>query len=221
MIKILIVEDDQAILDSLKHALELKEYQVVLAMNPKEALCLMDDTIDLILMDIQLPGGNGITLCQKIREIYETPLLFLTCRNDEETLVEALNAGGDDYIVKPFGIQELYARINSALRRSPMSKDVVFTHDLKIDTTSYKVYKEKELLDLSLIGYTILITFIEAKGKVVTREKLLEIIESKTNHFVEDNTLSVHIKRLRESLGQNNEQQYIETLRGVGYRWNM
>lgn len=219
MAKILIVEDDEYICSSLKEALELKTYKVVIARNAKEAKDKMDSSIDLIIMDIQLPDGNGIVLCQQIRCQYHTPLLFLTCKDDEETIVEGLNAGGDDYVCKPFGIKELYARIHSLLRRIPVNQDMIYTADLKIDTRTYQVYKNDELLDLSIVTYHILLSLVQAHGIVMTRDLLMSLVEQQTHHFIEDNTLSVHMKRLRKKLGLYHGQPYIETLRGVGYRW--
>lgn len=221
MSKILIVEDDEYICRSLKEALEIKNYEIIIAMNVKQALELMNSSIDLIIMDIQLPDGNCILLCQKIREQYNTPLLFLTCKNDEDTIVEGLNAGGDDYVCKPFGIKELYARIHSLLRRLPINQDIIYTADLKIDPKNYKVYKNNEIIDLSIVTYYILLSLVESHGIVVTRDQLISIVESQTRHFVEDNTLSVHMKRLRNKLGSYQGQSYIETLRGVGYRWKV
>lgn len=219
MKRILIVEDDEYICLSLKEALELKNYEVILANNVKQAKERLDSSIDLIIMDIQLPDGNGIILCQQIREQYHMPLLFLTCKNDEETIVEGLNAGGDDYVCKPFGIKELYARIHSLLRRIPVNQDIIYCADLKIDTKSYQVYKNNELLDLSIVTYHILLCLIQAHGIVITRDQLMDLVEQQTHHFIEDNTLSVHMKRLRKKLGLYQGQSYIETLRGVGYRW--
>lgn len=219
MTKILIVEDDDFIRKSLKEALELKDFDVVCLSSAKKTLEMIDDSIDLIIMDIQLPDGNGIVLCQKIREITNTPLLFLTCCHEEETIVEGLMAGGDDYVVKPFGIKELYARIYSLLRRIPKKDHILYTADLKIDTLKYHVYKNNQLLDLSLVSYHILLSLIQAHGCVLTRNRLMEIIEEQTHHFIEDNTLSVHVKRLRQALGYYEDKPYIETLRGVGYRW--
>lgn len=217
--KILVVEDDELIQSSLKETLELKDYDVIQAYNVKEALSLFHDSIALIIMDIRLPDGNGILLCQEIRKKSLVPILFLTCQNDEDTIVEALNAGGDDYVCKPFGIKELYARIQSLLRRIPINNDMIYTADLKIDTKAYKVYKHNEELDLGIVTYYILLCLVKNHGMVITRTQLLEIIEQQTQHFVEDNTLSVHMKRLRTKLSTYQGQPYIETLRGVGYRW--
>lgn len=219
MIKILVVEDDTLIQSSLKEVLERKGYLVIQAFNKKEALSMIDESISLIIMDIRLPDGNGILLCQQIRQNYSMPLLFLTCKNDEDTIVEALNAGGDDYVCKPFEINELYARIQSLLRRVPINKDIIYTADLKIDTKAYKVYKENQELELSLVTYHILLCLVQNQGVVMTRNHLLDLIEQYTQHVIEDNTLSVHMKRLRLKLGTYHNQSYIETLRGVGYRW--
>ncbi|MFR7589944.1 MAG: response regulator transcription factor [Longibaculum sp.] len=219
MKKILVVEDDELIQSSLKEALEIKGYQVIQATCVKQTWQYLDDCIDLIIMDIRLPDGNGITLCRQIREQFAMPLLFLTCQNDEDSIVEALNAGGDDYVCKPFGIKELYARIYSLLRRIPMNKDIIYTADLKIDTKQYKVYKNNQELDLGLVTYYILLCLVENHGVVITRDHLLDLVQQQTQHFVEDNTLSVHMKRLRNKLGTYQNQPYIETLRGVGYRW--
>lgn len=219
MIKILVVEDDTLIQSSLKEVLERKGYLVIQAFNKKETLSMIDESISLIIMDIRLPDGNGILLCQQIRQKYSMPLLFLTCKNDEDTIVEALNAGGDDYVCKPFGINELYARIQSLLRRVPINKDIIYTADLKIDTKAYKVYKENQELELSLVTYHILLCLVQNQGVVMTRNHLLDLIEQYTQHVIEDNTLSVHMKRLRLKLGTYHNQSYIETLRGVGYRW--
>lgn len=150
----------------------------------------------MIILDIQLPDGNGIQLCRQIRENYMMPILFLTCRQDEERIVEGLNAGGDDYVCKPFGMKELYAGMEALLRRVPHFHDVIHVGDLMIDVKSYQVFKQGQLLDLGLIPYYILIHLIEHQGIVVTRQQLLMMIESQTGHDLEDNTLFVHMKRL-------------------------
>lgn len=219
MEKILVVEDDELIQSSLKETLEMKNYEVVQVYRAKDVLAILDESIALIIMDIRLPDSNGIVLCQEIRKTYAIPLLFLTCQNDEDTIVEALNAGGDDYVCKPFGIKELYARIQSLLRRMPTNKDIIYTADLKIDTKGYKVYKGHQELDLSIVTYNILLCLVKNQGIVITRDHLLDLVEQQTQHFIEDNTLSVHMKRLRQKLGNYQNKPYIETLRGVGYRW--
>lgn len=216
---ILIVEDDLGIQETLKEVLEMKGFQVQRAGTIKEALSLLDETIELVIMDIQLPDGNGVSLCQHIRQSSEVPLLFLTVKNDEQTLVEALNAGGDDYITKPFRANELLARIHSITRRVQKDKDIIESADLEIHFKDYKVYKNKQEILLSAIGYEILFLMVKNQGVVLTRERIIEFIEEKTRNEIEDNTVSVHVKRLRDKLGKYNGKEYIETVRGIGYRW--
>lgn len=216
---ILIVEDDIAIQETLKELLCMKGYQVQQAYHMKEALLLDKSHIDVMIIDIQLPDGNGITLCQQMRQQSQIPILFLTAKDDEQTIVEALNAGGDDYITKPFRANELLARLNCIMRRIEHNHDIIQTNDLSIDIRKYRVMKNNQEIVLSAIGYEILFLIVQNQGMVITRERMIEFIEEKTGNYIEDNTASVHMKRLREKLGQYQQQEYIETVRGIGYRW--
>lgn len=216
---ILIVEDDLEIQNTLKDLLEIKGYPVLLSNNTKDALSCIDSHINMVIIDIQLPDGNGITLCQQIRQISKVPIIFLTAKNDEETIVEALNSGGDDYICKPFRANELIARINSLSRRTQSPSYIIQSGDLIIDTKNYKVLKNNEEVILTAIGYEILFSLVKYRGMVITRERMIEMIEKQTKHEIEDNTVSVHMKRLREKLGTYHSKNYIETVRGIGYRW--
>lgn len=215
---ILIVEDDIAIQETLKELLCMKGYQVQQAYHMKEALLLDKSHIDVMIIDIQLPDGNGITLCQQMRQQSQIPILFLTAKDDEQTIVEALNAGGDDYITKPFRANELLARLNCIMRRIEHNHDIIQTNDLSIDIRKYRVMKNNQEIVLSAIGYEILFLIVQNQGMVITRERMIEFIEEKTGNYIEDNTVSVHMKRLREKLGQYQQQEYIETVRGIGYR---
>ena len=216
---ILIVEDDIAIQETLKELLCMKGYQVQQAYHMKEALLLDKSHIDVMIIDIQLPDGNGITLCQQMRQQSQIPILFLTAKDDEQTIVEALNAGGDDYITKPFRANELLARLNCIMRRIEHNHGIIQTNDLSIDIRKYRVMKNNQEIVLSAIGYEILFLIVQNQGMVITRERMIEFIEEKTGNYIEDNTVSVHMKRLREKLGQYQQQEYIETVRGIGYRW--
>lgn len=216
---ILIVEDDIAIQETLKELLCMKGYQVQQAYHMKEALLLDKSHIDVMIIDIQLPDGNGITLCQQMRQQSQIPILFLTAKDDEQTIVEALNAGGDDYITKPFRANELLARLNCIMRRIEHNHDIIQTNDLSIDIRKYRVMKNNQEIVLSAIGYEILFLIVQNQEMVITRERMIEFIEEKTGNYIEDNTVSVHMKRLREKLGQYQQQEYIETVRGIGYRW--
>lgn len=151
MKKILIVEDDESIADSLKEMLENRDYIVEVSYSKKETLEKLNEYIDLILLEIQLPDGNGISLCKEIKEKYEMPIIFLSCLNDEETIVRGLNEGGDDYVCKPFGIKELCARIECNLRKVTKQQGVYYIDDLIIDTLKHKVFKDNKELELSTI----------------------------------------------------------------------
>lgn len=216
---ILIVEDDYAIQETLKELLEMKGYKIQQAYTLKEAQQLYNQDIDLMIVDIQLPDGNGVTLCRYIRQISNVPLLFLTVKSDEATIVEALNAGGDDYICKPFRANELLARLKTISRRVIKDKDIIETNDLYIDVKKYCVKKDNQEIILSAIGYEILFLICQNQGMVITRERMIEFIEERTGNEIEDNTVSVHVKRLREKLGTYHGREYIETVRGIGYRW--
>ena len=205
---ILIVEDDIAIQETLKELLCMKGYQVQQAYHMKEALLLDKSHIDVMIIDIQLPDGNGITLCQQMRQQSQIPILFLTAKDDEQTIVEALNAGGDDYITKPFRANELLARLNCIMRRIEHNHDIIQTNDLSIDIRKYRVMKNNQEIVLSAIGYEILFLIVQNQGMVITRERMIEFIEEKTGNYIEDNTVSVHMKRLREKLRQYQQQEY-------------
>lgn len=216
---ILIVEDDKEIQDTLKQYLKIKGYDVKQAFCMKEAIDLFQDDIDVVIIDIQLPDGNGITLCQYIRQFSETPILFLTARSDENTIVEALRCGGDDYVKKPFHMKELLARIESVTRRMKKVTGIVKTGDLYIDMNQYKIEKNHQFVQLTAIGYEIVFLLVKYQGTVITRERMIEFIEERTGNYIEDNTVSVHMKRIREKLGTYQGKTYIETVRGIGYRW--
>ena len=227
--KILLVEDNEGDIVLTSEALEecSCKANIQVARNGKEAINILFDQNedaqlpDLILLDIQLPDGNGIDLCKEIKEKYEMPIIFLSCLSDEETIVRGLNEGGDDYVCKPFGIKELCARIECNLRKVTKQQGVYYIDDLIIDTLKHKVFKDNKELELSTITFALLVALVEGHGRVLTRDYLLMLIEDITGHVVEDNTLTAHLKRLRQTLGEYQNRKYIETLRGVGYRWKI
>lgn len=220
MSRILLVEDDLALAKSLKEALEIKEYQVHIADCYEIGLReYLQNKYDLLILDIQLPDGDGITLCQQVRLSSHVPILFLTANDNEDMLVEGLNSGGDDYMTKPFRIKELYARILALLRRSQPLQDQLRIGDLSIYLKRREVFVQQEKLSLSVIDFEILKMLVTHQNQVLTRQQLLEAIE-KDEYYVEDNTLSVHVKRLRDKLGTYQGISYIETVRGIGYRIN-
>ena len=215
MINILLVEDDLQLQESLSMALKLKNHTVDCLETMKDALEINYNLYDLVILDIQLPDGNGIDICHFIRKKYNLPIVFLTAHNHEDMIVAGLKAGADDYITKPFSLNVLYARIEVATRR--MNKKVKIG-ELEIDSENYKVYKNNHLIQLTTIEYEILFMFIKHRGQVLTREQLYDCIERNTGNVVENNTLTVYMKRIRDKLGTYHNHYYIETIRGVGYR---
>ena len=209
----------------LKYSLEQENFQVISALNVEEAKEILNqETIDLILLDVTLPDGNGYELCKEIREQSNVPLIFLTACDEEVNIVLGLDMGADDYLTKPIRVRELIARINAVLRRKGISKndsknDTIKYKDLVIYPLKYEVYKGDEKLQLTSGEYKLMLTMIENKGNVLTRKQLLEKLWDIEGDFIEEKTLNVYIKRLREKLGESKETPYIETVRGVGYRW--
>ena len=217
---IILVEDDITIHKALIAALSL-EYNITIAQNMTQALEKINDSFDLWLIDISLPDGNGIDLCGMIRQNLNTPVLFLTANQMEDSIVKALESGGDDYVSKPFRIRELRARIQALLRRQYANHQYLQSKDIKIDLESRQAFKNNQLLDLTKTAFDILALLIQNEGIVLTRRRLMEFLEEGNDHYINDNTISVHIKRLREKIGTYENEEYIETIRGVGYRWKI
>lgn len=214
--RIILLEDDLQLQESLTLALSLKNYEVECVANVKQAKEINYENFDLAILDIQLPDGSGIDVCRYIRQNHDIPIIFLTANDLENTIVEGLNAGGDDYITKPFSLNILYARIKAVTRRN---NKVVKIGDLKIDAANYQIYKDGKLLNFTAIEYEIIFSFIKHKSQILTRNQLLDCIERQTGNFVENNTLTVHMKRIRDKLGTYQGHDYIETVRGIGYRF--
>lgn len=218
---ILLVEDDIALSKSLTIALQMKEYNVIAVHCYRDAyIKFKENKVQAVILDIQLPDGNGIQLCKDIRKDSQVPILFLTASDSEDKIVEGLNSGGDDYMTKPFRIQELYARLNAIMRRSGFHSHIIKFGNCEIDLKRREVFKKGESIVLSPIDFEILKQLLLSKDRVLTRQQLLDIIEKDGQYNVENNTLSVHIKRLRHKLGIFQNLPYIETVRGIGYRMN-
>lgn len=218
---ILLVEDDLSLAKSLTEALKIKQYEVIVVHCYRDAyIQIRQSSVHLVILDIQLPDGNGIQLCKDMRKISQVPILFLTASDSEEKIIEGLNSGGDDYMTKPFRIKELYARINALLRRIIYENQRMKLGDCIIDIERREIIKDQCPLILSPIDFEILKELLLSKNRILTREQLLQIIEKDGQYDVEDNTLTVHIKRLRGKLGTYHGVSYIDTVRGIGYRIN-
>lgn len=196
--------------------LNQKRYEAVIAKNIKDAAELIKiSEFDLGILDMQLPDGRGIDIGKKLKED-NIPVIFLTVEDDESNIVKAFESGADDYVVKPFKIRELLARIKRIFGWNKDSKEeFVKIGSVKIDTAMGKVYVNDELVELTALEYRLLLIFAGNRGILLTRNQILEKIWDSAGNFVEDNTLTVYVKRLREKLGKNIN---IETVRGIGYR---
>jgi DNA-binding response OmpR family regulator len=220
MPRIFLIEDDKEIARNLILLLRSEEFTVTHASTRADALAaLAGNKFDLALIDISLPDGNGFTVCTEIKESQKIPVIFLTASGDEASVVTGLNMGADDYITKPFRPRELIARIGSALRKSGRSGSDFKIHGLHVDTASGVVKKDGSEVFLSALEYRLLLVFISNPKSIITRSRLLDELWDAAGEFVNDNTLTVYIKRLREKIEDDPANpQIILTVRGTGYR---
>ncbi len=219
-IRVLLVEDDFSIVRNLSSMLEQEGFAVDVAMGQAQALQLFEQKeFDLLLLDISLPDGNGYAICTAVRKLSEVPVIFLTASGDEMNVVTGLDIGADDYITKPFRPMELLSRIKSVLRRRGKSPSVFQIENLKVDSVRGNVWKNGEEVFLSALEYRLLLVFVNNRGMVLSRSRLLECIWDVAGDFVNDNTLTVYIKRLREKIEDDPQNpSIIKTVRGLGYK---
>lgn len=220
MKKILLVEDDQAIVSSLTVFMKNEGFLVVSADGQKNALQKINqEQYDIILLDISLNDGNGFSICSAIKSQKDIPIIFLTADDDEFSVVSGLKLGADDYICKPFRPRELLARINTVLRRANGKNELISYKDITVDVQKAIVRKRDTEIFLSALEYRLLLVFLQNQGIVFSRKKLLEMIWDVTGEFINDNTLTVYIKRLRDKIETNpQEPEIIQTVRGLGYK---
>lgn len=217
---ILLVEDDMGIALNLKSFLAEEGFMVDVVNGQKEALeWLMDNTCDLALLDISLADGNGFAVCSYIKQNTDTSVIFLTASGDEYSVVSGLDMGADDYISKPFRPRELVSRIRSVLRRAGKVQSELTIGDIRIDTARALVTRQGEEIPLSALEYRLFLLLVNNQGILLTRERLLDEIWDAAGEFVNDNTLTVYIKRLREKIETDpSRPQIILTVRGMGYK---
>lgn len=222
MDKILIVEDDKEIIKNLTVFLKQEGYDTDYVSGQKAAIDYIEqkgETVDIVLLDVSLAEGNGFAVCSAIKQTTDIPVIFLTASGDEYSVVTGLDMGADDYIAKPFRPRELVSRIKNVLRRSGRKNNILVLGDVKIDTAAGTVTKAGNEIILSALEYRLLLIFANNKGNVLSRSRLLDEIWDVAGDFVNDNTLTVYIKRLREKI-ENDPQNpdIIKTVRGMGYR---
>lgn len=223
LVHILLVEDDKTIALGIEYALKQEGYNTTVCYSAEEAgQSIKHNTFDLAVLDVALPDGDGYQLCKIIREKSDMPIIFVTALDEEVNIVMGLDMGADDYITKPFRVRELLSRIRSVLRRyhkSLETRDEIIIKDIRINTAEAKVYKKGEPVILTSMEYKLLLTLAREPGRVLTRNQILEEIWDAAGEFVNDNTLTVCIKRLREKIEDHPQNpQIIHTVRGLGYR---
>lgn len=216
--KLLVVEDNETILLGLEYLLREEGYEVVSVSNYRKAEELLgQDVFDLILLDITLPDGDGYELCRKIKHEQDVPVIFLTAKDEENDVVQGFELGADDYIQKPFRNRELISRIQNVLRRTGKTSGILHCQFLKLDTRTGLAYSHGEEVALTKLEYRILSSMMSYPGKLYTREEILAGIWDHAGNFVNDNTLTVTMKRLRDKIGDK-DGKIIKTVRGMGYR---
>lgn len=218
---IFLLEDDKAIGIGLTYSLENEGYNVTLAKSVKEAEKIIDEKeFSLYILDLTLPDGSGYDVCKRIKAKGDLPVIFLTAYDDEVNVIMGFELGADDYISKPFRVKELMLRIKSVMRRysNETSDGIIKINNLKINTNEAKVYKNNEEIILTAMEYRLLLILLSNRGKVLSRTALLENIWDVAGDFVEDNTLTVYIKRLRDKIEEDPAKpEFIKTVRGLGY----
>ena len=218
MYNILLIEDNDYIIKGIKYLLESHNFKVTVAKSLKEAKELISNKYDLIILDLMLPDGDGLKFYEE--NLKDKTTLILTAKDDEDIISTSLDSGVEDYIIKPFRSKELLSRINKILKRNK-DNELITVDNVTIDTEAGRVFVNGEEITLTSLEYRILLLLFQNLNRIVTREILIDRIWDISGKFVEDNTLTVYIKRIREKLGNDN---IIKTIKGIGYRvdkWNM
>ena len=212
---ILLVEDNQTIIKGLKYSFEKNNYNLIYKTNIKDTIKLLMDNLklDLIILDITLPDGSGFELFEKNIQKLNVPTIFLTAKDEEDDIVKGLNIGAEDYITKPFSTKELLARINKILLRTK-KQSIISVENIKFDIDKMIVYRDDKILEFTSLEIKILSLLFINIGKVVSRNTILDTIWDSTGNDVDDHTVTVYFKRIREKLGTN----IIITVKGLGYR---
>ncbi|MFR3685941.1 MAG: response regulator transcription factor [Enterococcus sp.] len=220
MTHLFLVEDDQVIAKNLIILLQTEGFIVTHAVSKSEAFTLLSkNKFDVALVDISLPDGNGFTVCTEIKSKQTIPIIFLTASDDEASVVTGLDMGADDYIIKPFRPRELLARIKNVLRKSGDWQATFEFSGLYVDIAGGVVRKNGKEVFLSALEYRLLLVFVNNPKNILTRERLLDELWDAAGEFVNDNTLTVYIKRLREKIEEDpTHPEMILTVRGIGYR---
>lgn len=223
---ILLVEDDLSLIDGLQFSLRKNGFDIVVARTVREAYESLNARVfDLLLLDLTLPDGSGFDVCKKARHDTDVPIIFLTASDEEVNVVMGLEIGGDDYITKPFKLNELISRIKALLRRSGMTPAInaeLTSNGITVRLGENRVIKDGIDTELTVAEYRLLCLMIQNPNLVLTRATILDKLWDGAGSYVDDNTLSVYVRRLRSKIEDNPEKPvYLVTVRGVGYKWNV
>ncbi|WP_433753758.1 response regulator transcription factor [Paenibacillus amylolyticus] len=226
MNRLLLVEDDENLVFGIQYTLSNEGYEVVVASSLVEARqALQAQLIDLILLDVTLPDGSGYQLCREIRVTSQVPIIFLTALDEEANVVAGLDLGADDYVTKPVRTKELISRIKAVLRRNNKGKQDVslwISDNIQVRILEGTVLKNNSEVTLTALEYRLLLMLISHPKQICSRSSILNHLWDLSGDFIDDNTLSVHIRRLREKIEDiPAAPQYIVTVRGIGYKWNV
>lgn len=225
MSRILLLEDDLSLINGLSFAFKKQGYELTIARTLKEAEMLWgDDKYELLVLDVSLPDGTGFEFCEKVRQVSKVPIIFLTASDEEMSIIMGLDIGGDDYITKPFKLGVLVSRINALLRRA-RDFGVVDTelqsNGIRVHLLQGQVYKNGDLLDLTVAEYKLLCLFMKNPNVVLTKEQILDKLWDCDGNYVDNNTLTVYIRRLRIKIEDDpGKPNRIITVRGMGYKWS-
>ena len=225
MSRILLLEDDLSLINGLSFAFKKQGYELTIARTLKEAEMLWgDDKYELLVLDVSLPDGTGFEFCEKVRQVSKVPIIFLTASDEEMSIIMGLDIGGDDYITKPFKLGVLVSRINALLRRA-RDFGVVDTelqsNGIRVHLLQGQVYKNGDLLDLTVAEYKLLCLFMKNPNVVLIKEQILDKLWDCDGNYVDNNTLTVYIRRLRIKIEDDpGKPNRIITVRGMGYKWS-
>jgi DNA-binding response OmpR family regulator len=217
MKRILFIEDDQTIASALTFSLEEEGYEVVQCSNVEQAMAELEQSFDLVLLDLGLPDGSGYDICRALNGS-DTPIVILSAIDDEANIVMGLELGAVDYVTKPFRLRELLTRIRGIMRRREKKDDssIYNLGNIRLDSNRARVTVENKEVYLSALEYRLLLLLMQHPGQILTREQMMELLWDIDGQFISDNTLSVYIKRIREKV-EDSEGRYIRTVRGLGY----
>ena len=225
--KILVLEDDISLIDGLKYSLKKNGFDVDFVRSVQETLTYLPEieNYDILILDVTLPDGTGYEVCEKVRKKEsQIPIIFLTASNEEVSIIRGLDCGGDDYITKPFKLGELCSRIRALLRRAGLSNQgtgtVMECGDIKIDLLGSRVLLKGKTLELTAAEYRLICLLVKNANRIITRDIILDELWDSTKDYVDNNTLSVYVRRLREKVEADpSHPEHLLTVRGFGYQW--